>query len=329
MYSKHTHKTVLIMKNALRYQISAMILAGGMIPMAAGAFVDERTPPPAPVIQTPPPVAPIVPFSIPGVKSKPVVAAATVNSAAPAGVTGDITDSAWNTPYPGPYGQMPLADALIAQVVPVVGKAIELSGSPELLTRRVNLVNGSNRLDTLKTMASGEGIGIAINGTTVTLTGSGAPIQNNTFPKPVMPATTVAAVPAVVPASTTPPAVIPAVTSNPLPVVSGTVTTPIGGTVTTPIAIAKPMKAIKTWQLQSGTMLSTAMLDWADKWGWKLIWKAEVDYRIAAPITIDGDFLDAVGQVLDAYKAADRPLWGDWNDEQKVLVVREPSNRDR
>lgn len=277
MCSKHTINNDRNMKNALRLRIGATVLVGGLLPMGAQAFIDERSKPASPsvevaetaaalAVEVPAPVAPVAPKA--------------VAVALQAGVTGDVTGKAWQMPYPGPYGVMPLADALIAQVVPVVGKTIELNGSVELLSKKVNVIKGANRIDTLRNMATNEGLGIVIQGNLVSLSGSGAPRLAQA-----------------------------GVHTSQMP--------------------AEVVKVTKTWHIDTGSMLSTAMLEWAGQWGWKLIWKADVDYRISAPITLDGDFLENVSTVLDAYRGSDRPLWGDWNEQQRVLVIREPSNRDK
>lgn len=289
----HTHKTSMKDSSTLRLgrNIAGPALIGSVMtlaPFAAGAFVDERTPPPppapvvAPVLQ-PTAVPTLEPAVVPGLNAGPSAPAIPAAVAFEPGVMVDVMRPEWHTPYPGPYGQMPLADALIAQVVPVVGKAIELNGPPELLNKRVTLVKGADRITTLKNMANAERLGIFVQGELVTLASG----------------------------------------NTPLPASAGAAT--FGGG----HQVAEPLKITKTWHIEPGTMLSTAMLDWASQWDWKLIWQADVDYRIAARINVDGDFLDAVGEVLDAYKRADRPLWGDWNEDQRLLVIREATSRDR
>lgn len=286
MYFKHTDKTATIMKNGIPRCIGLALVAGGLAPMAAHAFLDERTPAPPP----PAPVAQVAPAVIAPTLIAPVAPpAAPAAPAATASVTGDFTNTAWASAYPGPFGSMPLADALIAQVVPVVGGAIELDGPPELLTRQVVVPTGATRRATLQAVADGHALSINITGNKVTLA------SNQSSVLPVSQAGAVATV-----------------------VAAGAQAQPD----------LPPPEPVMSWQIPKGTMLSTAMLEWANKWGWELIWKADVDYRIAADISMNETFLNGVGKVLEAYRAGNRPLWGDWNDDQKVLVIREPNNRD-
>jgi len=232
-----------------------LVLYAGLAPMSAHAFLDERTP--AMPVETVLPVP---------------AAAAALSAHADAGmVTGDLTHPAWQMPYPGPFGQMPLSDVLIAHVVPTIGRAIELNGASALLDRRVNAIKGLSRLETLQHIARENQIKILVQGPIVTLS------ENNALGK------------------------------------TDTAILPIE----------------RTWHIPAGHLLSTAILEWAKEWNWNLIWQADVDYRISAPIVLTGDFLQTVGQVLDAYKSSNRPLWGDWNREQKILIVREPTNRER
>jgi len=180
---------------------------------------------------------------------------------------------------------MPLADALIAQVVPVVSRAIEMNGPAELLGAQVTVPQGMNRRETLKQMARAHHLGIMLQGGVVSLASGNTPGQFG---------------------------------SKPANLESNQITAP-----------ATPVKVTKVWHIDQGQMLSTAMLDWATQWNWKLIWKADIDFRIAAPVTLEDNFLEGVGQMLDAYKNGDRPLWGDWNETQKVLVISEPSRSRR
>lgn len=286
------------------------IIAIGL-PLSAHAFIDERTQQKTPeptalvveeVVSTPPaPIkAPIMPVVSETVAPQPVPPQAV---SVQAGVRGDFSDKVWQTAYPGPYGQMELADALIAQVVPAVGGAISLSGPQDLLSKKVNVPQGLNRIDTLGHMAQEHQLGIVIQGKTVSLMGATSAHNPSNHVPIIVSETTVAT------------AVDTAV---------ATVDTTGGEPVTVTTA-----PQTKTWDIPVGMMLSTAMLHWAEQWGWTLIWQADIDYRIAAPIHIEANFLDGVSQVLAAYRQAHRPLWGDWQEQQKILVIREPSALDQ
>lgn len=215
-----------------------------------------------------------------------------LSSAAPSyGVSGDFSQPMWQTKYPGPYGKMNLSDALIAQIVPVAGAAIELSGQPDLLDKKVVVGKGLNRKDTLQDMAEQASVSVTVNGTIVSI--SAEPVVSTATART-------------------------AETSHKAK--SGFADASI------PVQVAPPAKPkeSKTWKIDPGTMLSTAVMIWADQWGWKVVWQAQIDYRIEAPISLSGDFLDGISEVIEAYQSSNRPLWGDWNDTQKVLVIREP-----
>src|SRR3546814_16201048 len=73
---------------------------------------------------------------------------------------------------------MPMADAVLAQIVPVKG-AILLDGEAALLQRKVQVVKGMNRKDTLVAMAKATGVTINLsNGNTVVV----SPAQIGTVP---------------------------------------------------------------------------------------------------------------------------------------------------
>lgn len=292
MYLDQLTKLTDNMKNGFRRSVLCTMIAGCFLPVSAYAFVDERTPAPpappeivAPTLLVPAATPPEAPAVIPGVtETASPVFTSPVAEALQSGVRGDLSAPAWQAAYPGPYGQMPLADALIAQVVPVVGTAIELNGDPALLNTSVVVGQGASRQSTLESLASNHGLTIFLQGTRVTVASGKTPSQGEILAQ---------AGPA------------------------------------TPEPVAPPPEPTKVWHIPKGSMLSTAILEWANEWGWELIWRADVDYRIAADIRLDATFLDGVGKVLEAYRAGNRPLWGDWNDEQKVLVIREPNSRDK
>lgn len=230
----------------------------------------------------------------------------------------------WKTMYPGPYGEMPLADALIAQIVPTVGAAIELNGPLALMTKKVVVPKGQDRISTLNALASKSGLNISLSGTTVTASGSGAqmPAQIVAQSTPIAPLAAES-----ISTSTAASASDPVSTIRVTEVtVKGTES--INGGAPQPIVPAVH-HITKQWKIAQGEMLSVSIQKWAEQWNWKLIWKADVDFRMVAPLTLDTDFLDGVGQILDAYRFGDRPLWGDWNELQRILVVREPSIRAR
>ena len=288
------------------------------IPTAAHAFVDERSKPeldeseaawaqmslgkakpPAPAAasklatidagQTSAANTEPTPISLPA-------AIALSPTAAAYGAYGDFSRPMWQTKYPGPYGKMNLSDALIAQIVPVAGAAIELGGAADLLDRKVVIGKGMNRKETLQNMAEQAQVSVKVEGTLVTISTEPAPTQ---------------AAPALA-------TLDPAAQKKPRTNLAD---------VSIPVPVA-PAKESKTWKIDPGTMLSVAVLSWADQWGWKVVWQASIDYRIEAPIAITGDFLDGISEIIDAYRTSNRPLWGDWNDAQRVLVIREPNSRD-
>jgi len=309
MISKHINSNSMLsdsMKSRLLRptRLAAMLLGAAplLVPGVALALVDERTPPapPAPIVATTPQPAPVAAKHIghaPTHREAPASVVPSVIPAKPApahsvftpqavpfqaGVRGDVHQSAWQGRYPGPYGSMPLAAALIAQIRPVVGRAIEINGPEGLLAHPVFVEKGKSRIETLRQMAMAADVGILIQGNAVSLASAGTPGPSHLD----------------------------------------------GRIQTQPVASAEPLVVKKDWDLKVGAMLSTELMQWAQDWGWRVVWKANVDYRIAAPIHVHDTFLGGVGQVLDAYKNGNRPLWGDFNKAQKVLVIREPSSAD-
>lgn len=314
-----------------------------LMPMSAQAFIDERTvqaqpgqqpapghpvtyPIPQPastqaVTPYPSTLAPMSPYGAPSHGFAPEQAQPAARLIYP-GFTGDMSHPAWSAAYPGPNGRMALSDALIAQIVPVLGTAIELDGSAEVFTRNVVVAEGLSRAQTIQKLATDYGLAIALVGNGVAVVDVAE--ANRMAVAQELAQTRQPVAGSIEPGRTQAGGLAHA--SHPLNLSfrDGVMHERIDPALQ---AAAKQAEPVMSWTIERGTMLSTSMLEWAKKWGWELIWKADVDYRISADIHLQDTFLGAVGDVLEAYSSSNRPLWGDWNDEQKVLVIHEPNAR--
>ena len=274
-------------------------LAAFAVHGASLAFIDERTPEPEPMQAQPLMMSDASQALFEQSNTGPIQA--------DPNLIGTFDEAIWKAPYPGPFGAMPIADAVIAQVVPIRG-AVKLDGDAQLLSRKVSLVQGQSRYETLLQMAKQAGLSIDLS-------------QGNE----------VRILPARVGASAQ------TVASEQIRVTESAVTTdsqgnpvPVPGTeveVQVEQVTPQAQEAIvpdPTWVIDRGVMLSAGMRKWFEEQGWQLVWRAKVDYQIVAPVRITDDFLSAVDKMLDAYKNADRPLIGYAHEAQRVIVVTEP-----
>lgn len=283
-------------------------------PLFAHAYLDERTP-----IFTPEPpsvsatemtgsapnsfeqskkTGPLVGATLPqGIPLPPI--AITTPSAVGVGAGGDFSNPKWAEAYRSIDGDMPLADALISLYFPVFNSAVEINAEPFMLNKKVFVTKGLSR----KELA--HSIGVQLN---AHIRHQGNEVTVVTFGDPTVDYITAAPAPRHSPPITT---VAPSVN--------------LGVEVDIVEVETMPILDTKTWLVKEGDMLSTSMLKWSKEWGWRLIWQASVDYRIAADIRIVDSYLGGVEKILSAYGNAPQPLWGDWNESQKVLVVSEPS----
>lgn len=62
------------------------------------------------------------------------------------------------------------------------------------------------------------------------------------------------------------------------------------------------------WTLDSNKSLRGNLEIWAAKAGWQLIWNMEHDYGISFNATLQGDFIDAVSTLAEAYAMAPNPV---------------------
>jgi type IV pili sensor histidine kinase/response regulator len=67
--------------------------------------------------------------------------------------------------------------------------------------------------------------------------------------------------------------------------------------------------------------LRDVVADWTEHAGYQLVWDASYDFPIRASISVDGDFVEAMTKLFDAYATADRPLLVDIYKEQRLVHV--------
>jgi len=92
---------------------------------------------------------------------------------------------------------------------------------------------------------------------------------------------------------------------------------------------AAPVQINQVWVAKQGDTLRDSVTAWVNKSGWKaLVWDADYDYPIEAQLTFEGSFRDAIVGIFRSYETAQRPLFADVHEPQKLIVVT-PSNAPR
>ena len=76
------------------------------------------------------------------------------------------------------------------------------------------------------------------------------------------------------------------------------------------------------WQAAPGQSLRQVTQGWAARAGYEVVWDADFDYPVRATLRMDGDFINAMTGLFNAYAAADRPLSIDIYKEQKLVHVQ-------
>ncbi|NII55590.1 toxin co-regulated pilus biosynthesis Q family protein [Luteibacter sp. SG786] len=89
-----------------------------------------------------------------------------------------------------------------------------------------------------------------------------------------------------------------------------------------PTAPATAAHPASVWQAVPGQSLRQVAKTWASRAGYEVVWDAGFDYPVRASLRMDGDFINAITGLFDAYAAADRPLSVDIYKEQKLVHVQ-------
>lgn len=64
----------------------------------------------------------------------------------------------------------------------------------------------------------------------------------------------------------------------------------------------------RQWELVAGETVDGQLQAWAKASGWQLNWKLDKSWRVAAPVTLSGDFQSVMEQVITALYAEGHPL---------------------
>jgi hypothetical protein len=78
----------------------------------------------------------------------------------------------------------------------------------------------------------------------------------------------------------------------------------------------------QVWSIeQSEKRLSSALERWAQLAGWQLVWEAERDFSIESNLHLEGEFLKAVGTVMQSLANTDYPLQAKANSATLTLRI--------
>ena len=83
--------------------------------------------------------------------------------------------------------------------------------------------------------------------------------------------------------------------------------------------------AASQFSVSAGQMLHPVLAEWASKSGWTVIWETEYDYRIEANASFNGNFVDAVTQIVTAMAEARPAITVDFYQGNNVAVVSNKS----
>lgn len=87
---------------------------------------------------------------------------------------------------------------------------------------------------------------------------------------------------------------------------------------------AEDLEPEQIWTAEPGSSLRLTLIRWSKEAGWaEPRWEAGIDFPIAGTMSFNGDFLEAVRGILDAYAGAQRPVRGMAYVKQKFILVTE------
>ncbi|VXC24438.1 Pilus assembly protein PilL [Pseudomonas sp. 8Z] len=97
-------------------------------------------------------------------------------------------------------------------------------------------------------------------------------------------------------------------------------TTPLPATAIAKAAPA-PRPLPQVWTAETGSTLRESVEAWAARANWKVKWLAKgLDYPIEAPLTFEGTFQDAIGELFPLYDSAPRPFYVNVHQAPQRLI---------
>ncbi|WP_305910452.1 toxin co-regulated pilus biosynthesis Q family protein (plasmid) [Methylomarinum sp. Ch1-1] len=81
-----------------------------------------------------------------------------------------------------------------------------------------------------------------------------------------------------------------------------------------------PLFNMNLWVLEPHKTLRNNLAEWCKKAGWSMAWNAPgVDYMVSHKVTLHGNFIDSLKQIMKAYAKAPKPL--------SIKAYSKPSNK--
>lgn len=275
---------------------TSLLLVLSVSASVSHAFIDERTPPmqtqqatfSQPTLSVSAPVAPA-----PSVQQPTSMATVTPAPAPKATVTtsSDTAKAAsskatMSDPHNINQDRIPLADALISLYFPVVNEAVELDAVSALLDQKVSIQKGTSRTQAVNSIESQLGVEVSLNGSTVTVKDQRGPVATASYDEVA-------------------------------------VTEIIAHEHQEPASYGEPIGA-SAWSLRSGEMLSDELKTYTQDNDIKLIWDAQVDYKISVPFAMNkGTPLANIQAVLALYDKSSMPLQHVWYNKQNLILIKD------
>lgn len=82
------------------------------------------------------------------------------------------------------------------------------------------------------------------------------------------------------------------------------------------------------WNAVEGLRLQEVLAAWAACDGWTVQWQTDRQYVLQASATFQGDFVNAAANLVGAFSRAEPPVFGEFFQANKVVVVKTPTELD-
>ena len=94
-----------------------------------------------------------------------------------------------------------------------------------------------------------------------------------------------------------------------------------------PIAAA-PVVTAEIWRAQTGKSLRSTLTEWASRSNWSVVWNTDNDFVLRSSAEFEGPFTQASGALLEAFATATPPVFAEFYNLNRTIVVTTPSEMD-
>lgn len=92
--------------------------------------------------------------------------------------------------------------------------------------------------------------------------------------------------------------------------------------------VEAPVQTKPIWVAPKDKSLNEVLKAWSEEAGWSVVWNSDYDYILRAGVEFESSFIEASTALIEAFEKADPPVFAEFYNKNRVIVVTTPTNLD-